>query len=153
MYNLEFDLEKRDFIQLGVDLLSIKKYNKKYITNGSIAIVLIYLISILIFRNAMSIVYATLVSLLVLFSILNNGQSMYKIAKDSGLNRKYIFDDTNFSVDSNGIVIRYAYSDIKELYNTKNNIIFVCKQDLLFVPKNRTVNINLYDFIKRKSNI
>jgi hypothetical protein len=153
MYNLEFELEKKDFLNLGRDLLTIKKYNKPYLINGGIALILIYTISIIIFKNWMSIVYATLIPFLVLYGIQNNGQTMYKAAKDAGLNRKFVFGDSSFSIETGGSAANYSYTDIKELYNTSNNVIFVCKHILLFVPKNRTVNINLYDFLRRKSNV
>ena len=154
MFNLEFELTQNDFINLGRDMLTISKFRKPYMINAGIGIILLYIISIIIFRNWQGLVYPSLIAIIVIYVILNNGRSMYKNAKDVDLMRKFEFKDEGYTLTTNNSVTNFAYESIKELYNTPHSLIFIDKNGIMqFIPKRVVINLNLYNYLQNKVNM
>ena len=154
MFNLEFELTQNDFINLGRDMLTISKFRKPYMINAGIGIILLYIISIIIFRNWQGLVYPSLIAIIVIYVILNNGRSMYKNAKDVDLMRKFEFKDEGYTLTTNNSVTNFAYKSIKELYNTPHSLIFIDKNGIMqFIPKRVVINLNLYNYLQNKVNM
>ena len=51
--------------------------------------------------------------------MVQSGNAMYKTAKELGLHRKFEFKDQDFIGTHDGCTSTYAYTSIKELYETK----------------------------------
>ena len=153
MFIFEFELDQKDFINLGKDKLTIPKYGKPYLINAGIGIIILYIIFLSIFKNWQGYVYPTIFAFIIILIISNNGRSMYKIAKDVDTMRKYEFKSDGFTMTTNSCTTNYAYTSIKEVYNTPNSIIFVDNKGIMhFIPKRVAININLYGYLMRKIN-
>ena len=156
MYNLEFDLNKNDFINLGRDLLCIPRFRNQYLFSLIFCILILYALNLLFFKDLTLFLEISAFSIFIYLYIImmQSGNAMYKAAKELGLHRKFEFKDQDFIGLHDGCTSTYAYTSIKELYETKNSIIMcLSKQLILFIPKRIIQNVKIYDFLKQKTGL
>ena len=153
MYNLEFKLEKKDFLNLSNDLLEIQRYKKSHRINSAIVVFFTFWICIILIKGWISIAYGTLISGLIINIITTKtGEAMYHHEKAADLNHKFEFKQNGFSHNTCDLLTEYEYNDIKELYDTRNSVImYLYKKIMIFIPKRTIKNIKLYEFIKDKT--